>query len=60
MKPNAALEDDELEPSETAIALHKAEAEIAQLRTTVRQLESVLRAAGRVLSPYVNRLGSGR
>jgi hypothetical protein len=43
------------QPSEAEIALHRAEAENADLRVTVRRLESALRAAARLLRPYADR-----
>jgi hypothetical protein len=43
-------------PSEDAIRLHQAEAELARLRGIVRSQEHALRVAGKVLSPYLNRL----
>jgi hypothetical protein len=36
--------------------LHQAEAELERLRGIVRNQEHALRVAGKVLSPYLNRL----
>ena len=43
-------------PSDDAIRLRRAEAELERLRGIVRNQEHALRVAGRVLSPYLNRL----
>ena len=43
-------------PSDDAIRLHQAEAELERLRGIVRNQEQALRVAGKVLSPYLNRL----
>jgi hypothetical protein len=43
-------------PSDDAIRLHRAEAEVERLRGVVRNQEQAPRVAGRVLSPYLNRL----
>jgi hypothetical protein len=43
--------------TEEALQLHAAEVELRQMRDRVRHLEQALRAAGRVLQPY---LGNGR
>ena len=41
------------EPSETEIALHAAEAEVARLKSLMRHQEAALKIAGRVLLPYL-------
>lgn len=46
----------ELAPSEDAIRLHNAEAEVERLRGIVRTQEQALRVAGKVLAPYLSRL----
>ena len=46
----------EAAPSDDAIRLHQAEAELARLRGIIRNQEQALRVAGKVLSPYLNRL----
>jgi hypothetical protein len=43
-------------PSDDAIRLHQAEAELARLRNVVKSQEAALRVAGKVLVPYLNRL----
>ena len=45
-----------LEPSEDALARQRLELENNQLRGQVRNLEAALKAAGRVLEPYLCRL----
>ena len=42
-------------PSEDAIRLQQAEAEIERLRGVLRNQEQALRIAARVLAPYLNR-----
>jgi hypothetical protein len=44
------------EPSQDALALTAATAELKRLQATVRTLEAALRAAGKVLASYVGRL----
>jgi hypothetical protein len=46
----------EAAPSNDAIRLRQAEAELARLRGIVRNQEQALRVAGKVLSPYLSRL----
>jgi hypothetical protein len=43
-------------PSEDAIRLHNAEAEVERLRGVVRPQEHALRVAGKVLAPYLGRI----
>jgi hypothetical protein len=43
-------------PSDDAIRLRRAEAELERLRGIIRNQEQALRVAGKVLSPYLNRL----
>jgi hypothetical protein len=47
-------------PSDDAIPLHQAEAEVERLRGIVRSQEYALRVAGKVLAPYAARAGIGR
>jgi hypothetical protein len=47
-------------PSDDAIRLRQAEAELARLRGIVRNQEHALRVAGKVLAPYAARAGIGR
>jgi hypothetical protein len=43
-------------PSDDAIRLRRAKAELERLRGIVRNQEQALRVAGRVLVPYLSRL----
>jgi hypothetical protein len=42
-------------PSDDAIRLHQAEAEVERLRGIVKHQAQALRVAGKVLVPYLNR-----
>jgi hypothetical protein len=61
LHPYAGAERDEEElppesvPSDEAIRLQQAEAEIERLRGVLRNQEQALRIAARVLAPYLNR-----
>jgi hypothetical protein len=46
------------QPSETDLALHRAEAEIARLRLTIKRLEGALCCAAKVLRPYADKADS--
>jgi hypothetical protein len=48
------------EVTETDLRAHAAEVELRAMRDRVRHLEQALRAAGRVLQPYLAGNGTGR